>query len=123
MAKPTAQAAATWGCGINRAQATPMMAEIPCPAMTGHGCESGPCGTAKSNTALAPIEAMMTNAPEPGTAQAVNPTKIQMDNPPPSAAIHLSLTLTSISSTPSHCRKLKNHMTDPSPPGPVPTTH
>lgn len=99
---PTAQAAAIGGDPIHFPQATPTSAEIPCPAITGHGCESWPCGTANSNTALAPIEAISAEAF--GISKTVPVIRISsnMDTNPPMPAMSFSFDRVGFSSMPIH---------------------
>ena len=70
--------------------------------ITGHGCESWPCGTAKSSTALAPIEAISAEAF--GIFKTVPvmriSRKIAMD--PPIPAISFSFPQVGFSSMPIH---------------------
>ena len=83
-----------------------MVAEMVCPARMGQGCESCPCGTAKSSTALAPMEAITAVAPAPGSTQWEKPARTRIDKPPPSEAMSFSVALTSTSSTPNHFRNV-----------------
>jgi hypothetical protein len=101
MANDTAEAAAATGSGIQRAHATPKRAERPCPASTGHGWERAPWGTAKTSTALAPIEATKPVAAAPPTAARLIQIRTSIETKPPSAETIFSLLLTGLSSKPS----------------------
>ncbi len=99
---PTAQAAASIASGINRAQVTPIAAEMPCPASTGQGCDSAPCGTPKTSTTLAPIEAMSIAAPDSPSTEWLTAITSRMPSTPPAPETAFSFKLAGSSSVPSH---------------------
>ena len=87
MASPTANAAAKKGSGIYLEQVTPITAETIWPPITGQGCDKSPCGTAKSKTADAPIEATSNAAPVgPTKCALINKIRNMLTNPPPADA-------------------------------------
>ena len=98
---PTAHPAATAGLSMSRADATPIAAQVTCPATTGQGWESWPWGTANSNTALAPIDATIKGAWSAPTKWVVISMRSTIETTPPMPETAFSLKLTSSSSNPS----------------------
>jgi len=94
IAMATAIGAAIIGSGTNFAQATPITADTRWPANKGQGWENVLCGTAKSNTADAPIEATTNTAETPSMKMELIIMTQKMPTKPPTTDIKRSTRLT-----------------------------